>query len=64
MVHGAVGALPAEHRRLIELLFYSGFNETEAGDILGISQPQVNRRKKAALLQLRTELKSSLTFYE
>jgi RNA polymerase sigma factor (sigma-70 family) len=64
IVRDALAAVPEDQRKLLELLFNYGLGETQAGDILGLSQQEVSRRKKAALLCLRTELESSLTLHE
>jgi len=56
-LRGAVGALPAEQRRLIEQLFWDERTETELADALGIHQSTINRRKRAILNSLRMRLR-------
>ena len=53
----AIGALPAEQRRLIEQLFWEERTETEVADALGTNQSTINRRKKAILNRLRMKLR-------
>src|SRR5439155_6158804 len=45
----AVGALPAEQRRLIEELFWEEHTETEVADAMGTKQSTIRRRKQAIL---------------
>jgi RNA polymerase sigma factor (sigma-70 family) len=52
-LRGAVGALPAEQRRLIEQLFWEECTETELADAVGTNQSTINRRKRAILNGLR-----------
>ena len=54
---GAIGALPAKQRRLIEQLFWEERTETEVADTLGTNQSTVNRRKQAILNGLRIKLR-------
>ena len=56
-LRGAVGALPAEQRRLIEQLFWEERTETEVADATGIHQSTINRRKQAILNGLRRKLR-------
>jgi RNA polymerase sigma factor (sigma-70 family) len=55
-LRGAVGALPAKQRRLIEQLFWEEHTETEVANTLNINQSTINRRKRAILKSLRTRL--------
>jgi len=52
----AIGALPAEQRRLIEQLFWEERTETELADALGTNQSTINRRKQTILNGLRMKL--------
>ncbi len=53
---GAVGALPAEERQLIEQLFWKERTETELAHALGTNQSTINRRKWTILGNLRIKL--------
>ena len=53
----AIGALPAEQRRLIEQLFWEGRSETEVATTMSINQSTVSRRKRAILNRLRISLR-------
>ena len=55
-LRGAVGALPAEQRRLIEQLFWEDRTETELAEAMGTNQSTINRRKQAILHGLRMKL--------
>jgi DNA-directed RNA polymerase specialized sigma subunit len=48
--------LPAEHRRLIEQLFWEERTETEVADEIGTNQSTIKRRKQAILNGLRMKL--------
>jgi RNA polymerase sigma factor (sigma-70 family) len=61
-LRGAVGALPAEQRRLIEQLFWEERTETEVADALGINQSTINRRKRTILKNLRMKLRYGSDF--
>lgn len=50
--HEAVGRLNDEHREVWDLLWYQGLTQEEAGDVLGVSAPTVNRRWMKARLAL------------
>jgi RNA polymerase sigma factor (sigma-70 family) len=53
---GAVGALPAKQRRLIEELFWEDRTETEVANTMKINQSTINRRKRTILKSLRMKL--------
>jgi RNA polymerase sigma factor (sigma-70 family) len=53
---GAIGALPAKQRRLIEQLFWEERTETEVANTMNINQSTVNRRKRTILKGLRMKL--------
>jgi RNA polymerase sigma factor (sigma-70 family) len=55
-LRGAVNALPAQQRRLIEQLFWEERTETEVADAMGTHQSTINRRKRAILNGLRIKL--------
>jgi RNA polymerase sigma factor (sigma-70 family) len=59
---GAVGALPAEQRRLIEQLFWQERTETEVAEAMGTNQSTINRRKRAILNDLRVKLRDRNEF--
>jgi RNA polymerase sigma factor (sigma-70 family) len=61
-LRGAVGALPAKQRRLIEQLFWEKRTETELADAMGTNQSTINRRKRAILNGLRTKLRDRNEF--
>jgi RNA polymerase sigma factor (sigma-70 family) len=56
-LHGAVGALPPEQRRLIKQLFWEERTEAEVADAIGTNQSTINRRKQAILKGLRRKLR-------
>jgi DNA-directed RNA polymerase specialized sigma24 family protein len=58
-LNGALGALPAEQRRLIEELFWEERTETEVADAMCTNQSTINRRKQAILNGLRMKLRDS-----
>jgi RNA polymerase sigma factor (sigma-70 family) len=57
-LRGAIGALPAEQRRLIEKLFWEERTETEVADAIGTTQSTISRRKQAILKGLRMKLRN------
>jgi len=61
-LRGAVGALPAEQRRLIEQLFWEERTETEVANAIGTNQSTINRHKQAILNGLRMELRDRTKF--
>ncbi len=61
-VRGAVGALPAEERQLIEQLFWEERTETEVAAALGANQSTINRHKQAILNGLRIKLRDRNEF--
>jgi len=56
-VKDVVMDLKPEHRELIELAYYQGFSQQEIADNTGIPLGTVKSRTRAALLELRTQLK-------
>jgi RNA polymerase sigma factor (sigma-70 family) len=61
-LRGAVGALPAEQRRLIEKLFWEERTETEVANSMRINQSTINRRKQVILNGLRLKLRDRNEF--
>ncbi len=61
-LRGAVGALPAEQRRLVEQLFWQERTETELAGAMGLNQSTINRRKQAILNGLRMKLRDQNEF--
>jgi DNA-directed RNA polymerase specialized sigma24 family protein len=55
-LRGAVGALPAEQRHLIEQLFWEERTEVEVANTMSINQSTLNRRKRTILKSLRMKL--------
>ena len=55
-VRQALACLPAEWRRIVYLRYYRGWSQGEVARALGISQPTVSRRERAALAALRHRL--------
>jgi RNA polymerase sigma factor (sigma-70 family) len=55
-LRGAIGALPAKQRRLIEQLFWEERTETEVADAMDTNQSTISRRKQAILHGLRMKL--------
>lgn len=54
--HELIARLPDEEREVMDLLFYHGFAQEEAAELLGVSQRTVQRRWRAALLRLHDAL--------
>ena len=61
-LRGAIGALPAEQRRLIEQLFWEERTETEVANTMNINQSTISRRKRAILNGLRMKLRDRNKF--
>jgi RNA polymerase sigma factor (sigma-70 family) len=61
-LRGAVAALPAEERRLLEQLFWEDRTEVEVANMMSINQSTINRRKQGILKSLRTKLCNSNEF--
>jgi RNA polymerase sigma-70 factor (ECF subfamily) len=55
--HEKVETLPDEEREIIDLLFYQGMAQADAGALLGISLRSVKRRWQRARLMLRDALR-------
>jgi len=50
--HEAVGNLPAEQREVFELVWYGEMGRTDIAKLLGVSEPTVKRRLRAARVHL------------
>jgi RNA polymerase sigma factor (TIGR02999 family) len=48
----SIGKLPDEEREVVELLFFHGYTQPEAGDILGVHEDTVKRRWAKARVKL------------
>lgn len=55
-IHGALQALPAEQRRVIELAYFSGFTHVEIAEVLQMPVGTVKGRMRLGLAKLRTSL--------
>ena len=53
-----LAVLPEEDRRLIRLRFWENKTQSEAGQLLGLSQVQVSRKEKRVLMKLRELMNS------
>lgn len=51
-LHAMIETLPAEEREVMGLIFYQGFTQTEAAEVLSVSVRTVQRRWHAALVML------------
>ena len=52
----AVGTLAEREKRILEMRFYQGKTQMEVADEVGISQAQVSRLEKGALIRIRKQL--------
>lgn len=59
-VRGAIGALPGEQSRVIELAYFGGFSHREIADMLGIPLGTVKGRMRLGLEKIRGELAEGL----
>ncbi len=55
-VRGALGELPAEQRRVIELAYFGGFTHTEIAELLELAPGTVKGRLRLGLSKLRLSL--------
>jgi RNA polymerase sigma-70 factor (ECF subfamily) len=58
--HRQIGALPADEREVVELLWYQGLSQAEAAAVMGISERTVQRHWQSARLRLRAALGDAL----
>lgn len=56
-VRNVVARLKPEHRDLIEMAYYKGYSQQEIAEGTGLPLGTVKSRTRAALLELRTQLK-------
>jgi RNA polymerase sigma-70 factor (ECF subfamily) len=57
-LHELVDSLPSEEREVVDLLFYQGLSQAEAGEMMGVSLRTVQRRWHDALCRLHEAWKS------
>ena len=55
-IRGALGGLPTEQRRVIELAYFGGFSHTEIADMLELPAGTVKGRMRLGLIKLRLSL--------
>jgi RNA polymerase sigma-70 factor, ECF subfamily len=55
-VREALGGLPDEQRRVIELAYFGGFSQSEIGDMLGLPIGTVKGRMRLGMAKLRVSL--------
>ncbi|HEY5976289.1 MAG TPA: sigma-70 family RNA polymerase sigma factor [Solirubrobacterales bacterium] len=59
-VRGAIGELPGEQSKVIELAYFGGFSHSEISDMLGIPLGTVKGRMRLGLEKIRGELAEGL----
>ena len=59
-VRGALGALPREQSRVIELAYFGGFSHSEIAEMLGIALGTVKGRMRLGLEKVRASLAEGL----
>jgi RNA polymerase sigma-70 factor (ECF subfamily) len=55
-IRGALGGLPTEQRRVIELAYFGGFSHSEIADMLELPAGTVKGRMRLGLIKLRLSL--------
>lgn len=60
-VRGALGELPSEQSRVIELAYFGGFSHSEIAEMLGVPLGTVKGRMRLGLEKIRSELAEGLT---
>ncbi|MGN6253518.1 MAG: RNA polymerase sigma factor [Solirubrobacterales bacterium] len=59
-LRGALGKLPGEQSKVIELAYFGGFSHSEIADILGLPMGTVKGRMRLGLEKIRGELAEGL----
>ncbi len=59
-MHRALGELPEQERRLIELAYWGGLSQSEIADFLGFPLGTVKTRTRSALSRLADLLEGEL----
>jgi len=59
-VRGAIGNLPGEQAKVIELAYFGGFSHSEIAEILGLPMGTVKGRMRLGLEKIRGELAEGL----
>lgn len=60
-LHDRIAALPTEEREVCDLLWYHGFTQPEAANVLEVSERTVKRRWQAVRLKLHEQLQGRLS---
>jgi RNA polymerase sigma-70 factor, ECF subfamily len=60
-VRGAIGGLPGEQAKVIELAYFGGFSQSEIAGMLGVPLGTVKGRMRLGLEKIRGELAEGLT---
>jgi RNA polymerase sigma-70 factor (ECF subfamily) len=60
-LRGALGGLPAEQAKVIELAYFGGFSQSEIAQMLGVPLGTVKGRMRLGLEKVRGELAEGLT---
>ena len=59
-VRGALGELPGEQSKVIELAYFGGFSHSEIAEMLGVPLGTVKGRMRLGLEKIRGELAEGL----
>jgi RNA polymerase sigma-70 factor, ECF subfamily len=59
-VRGAIGNLPGEQAKVIQLAYFGGFSHSEIAQILGLPMGTVKGRMRLGLEKIRGELAEGL----
>jgi RNA polymerase sigma-70 factor (ECF subfamily) len=59
-VRGAIGGLPGEQSKVIELAYFGGFSHSEIAEMLGVPLGTVKGRMRLGLEKIRSELAEGL----
>jgi RNA polymerase sigma-70 factor (ECF subfamily) len=60
-LRGAMGELPGEQSKVIELAYFGGFSHTEIAEMLGLPLGTVKGRMRLGLEKIRSEMAEGLT---